>query len=111
MTAILHNKVFVNISSAAATASPWIPVDYRANVPQPLRAIYGTRANVSDTFQVLVRTKAFNPVTSATVFVTATATVFGSGPALFSVDLISPFNDVKVVKQGTGGAATVVGIV
>lgn len=111
MTAILHNKVILNVTTNVTATSSWIPVDFRASVPQPCRSIFGSRSNPSDVFQVMVRNVAFDAATSAQISVTATATVFASGPALFQVDIIAPVSHIRVVKQGAAGTARVVGII
>lgn len=89
-------------------------IDYRYDNDK-LRSISGIRGDVSDAIYVLLETVVpiygQNGVVTSTVVVTATATVWTSAnPAQNSCILQGPFTRVKLLKVGTSGAATFVGL-
>lgn len=105
----LHKHVFIT-SVTASTDSAWIPVDWKYHGIQQ-RAVSGFKvATSADSVDVLLRTT----VTAAdglTYSVISTATSWGASVTNFSAVIQGPFEEIKVRKIGSSGAATVIGII
>lgn len=103
MTTTLTPYVFMDNVTTSGTYGPY-SIDYRYDEDK-LRSISGTRVDTNDAIQILLETVAGD------VTVTATATVFTSANGTHnSAVLQGPFTRVKIVKTGSSGAATFVGL-
>lgn len=105
----LTKHVFLS-SVAASTAGTWYPVDWRYSGIQQ-RSIIGTKAaSASDVINIelnIIVTAADNSLLT----VITTATSFAGAVTNFSAVIQGPFDQIRVRKEGSSAAATVVGMI
>lgn len=104
----LTPHVFFSTVSASVVGS-WIPLDYRS-APIQQRSLSGSKTADADQVIVELMTSA-NTTAGTVVQVIATATIWASGASVFSAVIQGPAKYIRGRKQGTGGAATLVGMI